>query len=262
MAEDIVLLQISGRVAEVTLNRPDAQNAFDEMVFARLNEIFGQLAEDDDIVAVVLRGRGKNFSAGGDLRWMKRAASFSEKENEQDAFKLAQMLNRLYTLPQVTIACVRGAAMGGGMGLACCCDVVIADRSAIFALSEVKLGLIPATIGPYVLAALGARQARRYFQTGERVSAEKAYEIGLAHEIVSGEAAMETTLKGILDAVAANGPRAMRAAKALCLDLAEQPITAQIMEKTARLIAATRAGSEAREGIAAFLEKRRAAWMK
>lgn len=259
MSDDIVLLDIEGGVATVTLNRPDLHNAFDEHVIERLSHIWDDLSGNDDVVAVVLRGAGKSFSAGADLNWMKRAADYTEQRNQIDAFELASMLNKLFTLPKVTIACVQGAAFGGGLGLVSCCDIVLADESAKFALSEVKLGLIPATIAPYVLRAVGERQARRYFQTGERFDGKRAYEIGLAHELCKD---VDAKLDEIIKGLKANGPQAMAASKQLCLDLAGEPITEDVLEGTATRIARTRTGDEAKEGLSAFLEKRKASWVK
>lgn len=254
---DIVTLAEGESVAYVTLNRPDVHNAFDENMIAHLAMVFDELAGRDDICAVVLRGQGKSFSAGGDINWMKRAAGYSEDENYQDGLKLAAMLHGLYTLPQVTIACVHGPAMGGGMGLAACCDIVLAGPGAVFALSEVKLGLIPATIGPYVMAAIGPRQMRRYAQSGERIDADTALQIGLAHAVGDIDVLLDDVLKNIH----ANGPLAMRAAKTLCADLAGAAITPALIDDTARRIAKTRAGDEAKEGLVAFLEKRKAGWV-
>lgn len=262
MSENIVLMDVQNGVATITLNRPDTHNAFDEHVIAALSGKLDVLRLEKDVHAVVLRGAGKSFSAGADLNWMKRAAGFTETQNKADALVLAGMLNKLYTLPIVTIACVQGAAMGGGLGLASCCDIVIADKDALFALSEVKLGLIPATIAPYVLRAIGERQARRYFQTGERFSGARAYEIGLVHELADGSDDIEVKLQAILKLLAANGPQAMKDAKKLCHDLAGQPMTPELMDDTASRIARTRAGGEAKEGLSAFLEKRKASWTR
>lgn len=262
MTDELILMDMKEGVAHVTLNRPDVHNAFDEGVIERLSAVFDDIAGRDDVAAVVLRGRGKSFSAGGDLNWMKRAAGYSQEQNYEDALKLAGMLGRLYALPQATIACVQGAAMGGGFGLACCCDIVIAEEDAVFALSEVKLGLIPATIGPYVVRAIGSRQARRFFQTGERFTAKKGLEIGLVHEVAARPEDTEYLLEGILKNLRANGPRAIRAAKRLCDGLDGRAIDEILAKETARLIAATRAGDEAKEGIEAFLGKRKPAWVK
>lgn len=250
-----VLLSFDQGVASITLNRPDVHNAFDETVIAALATAFDDLAKRDDIHAVVLRGEGKSFSAGADLNWMKRAAGFSEAENKRDALALAGMLDKLNTLPQLTIARVHGAAMGGGLGLVSCCDIAIAAPEAVFALSEVKLGLIPATIGPYVIHAIGQRQARRFFQTGERFSAQKAYEIGLVHELAeSGK--IDDVLLRILEELGKNGAQAMRAAKRLCFDLAGSAVPDSVKNDTAARIATIRTGTEAQGRLKAFLEKR------
>lgn len=262
MTENIVLMDVASGVATITLNRPDTHNAFDEHVIAALSGKLDVLRLEKSVHALVLRGAGKSFSAGADLNWMKRAAGFSEEQNKADALALAEMLHKLYTMPLVTIACVQGAAMGGGMGLVSCCDIVIADKDALFALSEVKLGLIPATIAPYVLRTLGERQARRYFQTGERFNGEQAHKIGFIHELVRGADDMGERLAAILKIISTNGPQAMRASKALCLDLAGQPITAELIDDTASRIARTRAGVEAKEGLNAFLEKRKPEWAR
>ena len=258
---DIVLMDVENGVATITLNRPDTHNAFDEHVIAALSGKLDVLHLEKSVNVLVLRGAGKSFSAGADLNWMKRAAGFSEEQNKSDALALAGMLNKLATMQVATIACVQGAAMGGGLGLASCCDIVIADKDALFALSEVKLGLIPATIAPYVLRAMGERHARRYFQTGERFNGQRAYEIGFVHEVVNGTDEMETCLQGFLKTLSGNGPNAMKDAKKLCLDLTGQPITPELMDDTASRIARTRAGMEAKEGLAAFLEKRKAEWV-
>lgn len=262
MTDEIVILEIKDGVAHITLNRPDVHNAFDEHVIMRLTAIFDDLAIREDVMAVVLRGKGKSFSAGADLNWMKRAAGFSREQNKADAMALATMLNKLNSLPKVTIACVQGAAMGGGMGLVSCCDVVIAEKDAAFALSEVKLGLIPATIAPYVLRAMGERQARRYFQTGERFNGEKAHQIGFVHELADRPEDVAYVLHQILKSLSANAPEAMAAAKRLCLDLAGKEIDSAVLEDTATRIAQIRSTDEAKEGLSAFLEKRKAGWVK
>jgi len=255
-----ILTRDADGTAWVTLNRPEVHNAFDEIMIRELREIFQTLEADNHCRTVVIRGEGKSFSAGADLGWMKRAADFSHNENLADAEYLAAMLNSLYSLNKLTIACVRGAAMGGGLGLVACCDLVIADADTIFALSEVKIGLIPATISPYVLAAMGGRNARRYFQTGERFKGQRAYDLGLVHEVTTTDAQMTAQLNTALDHVRTSGPFAMREAKRLILDYADQPLTAKIMEDSAERIAAIRARPEAREGLNAFLEKRTPDW--
>lgn len=249
--DNSVLLKFENDIATITLNRPEVHNAFNAAMIARLTAVCDEIAARDDIRAVILRGEGKSFSAGADLNWMKESVEFSKEENRNDALALAGMLNRLNTLPQLTIALVHGAAFGGGFGLVSCCDVVLAGEKALFSLSEVKLGLIPATIGPYVIQAIGPRQARRFFQTGERFGAQKALEIGLVHEV--GD--IEVLLAGLLDDIAKNGSYAMRAAKKLCFDLSGAYISEAVRENTAERIAAIRTGEEAQERLKKFLEK-------
>jgi methylglutaconyl-CoA hydratase len=256
MSDEIVIFEINDGVAEVTLNKPEVHNAFDAAMIARLSEIWDALAINDDVHAVVLSGKGKSFSAGADLNWMKEAANFTKEQNFDDAMKLAAMLHKLYTLPQITIATVYGAAMGGGMGLVSCCDVVIVDMAAKFALSEVKLGLIPATIAPYVIRAIGERQAKRFFQTGERFDGKKAYEIGLAHELAERPEDVEYLVHRVLKEAAQNGTHAMRQSKKLCLDVAGTPLSEALMNDTAERIAEIRTGLEAQKRLASFLEKR------
>lgn len=249
--DSFALLTFDNDIATITLNRPEVHNAFNAEMIAQLSDICDELAGRNDIRAVILRGEGKSFSAGADLNWMKESVEFSKEENREDALALAGMLNKLNTLPQLTIALVHGAAFGGGFGLVACCDYVIAAEKALFSLSEVKLGLIPATIGPYVIQAIGPRQARRFFQTGERFGAVKALEIGLAHEI--GD--IEELLASALEEISKNGSYAMRAAKKLCFDLSGAYVSEAVMENTAERIASIRTGEEAQERLKKFLEK-------
>lgn len=248
---DSIHLSIDSHIATLTLNRPEVHNAFNAEMIAALSGAFDELAGNNDVSVVVLRGEGKSFSAGADLNWMKDSVNFSKEENRADAIALADMLNKLNTLPQLTICCVHGAAFGGGFGLVSCCDYVIAGDKALFSLSEVKLGLIPATIGPYVIHAIGQRQARRFFQTGERFSAAKALEIGLAHE--TGD--IEEILAKALDEISKNGPYAMRAAKKLCFDLSGTYVSEGVRDNTAERIATIRTGEEAQERLKKFLDK-------
>ncbi len=246
-------------VANITLNRPEVHNAFDEKMIADLTKAFNELEQSEDIHVVVLSGGGKSFSAGADLDWMKRAANYSFDENLTDANLLSDMLNALYNLRQLTIANVHGAVMGGGLGLISCVDVVIAEPETKFALSEVKLGLIPATIAPFVIESIGARQAKRYFQTGEFFDAKEAQNIGLVHEITSpGDNKLDDLLKNILK----NAPDAVKDAKKLVLDFAGERITVGLRNDSAGRIAKTRASKEAKEGLSAFFEKRKANWIK
>ena len=210
--------------------------------------------------AVVLTGAGSSFSAGADLNWMRRTTTYGEAENLRDANALAALMKALYELPQPTVARVNGAALGGGTGLVACCDVVVASESALFGTTEVRLGIIPAVIGPYVIAAIGTRQARRLMLTGERITAEHAARIGLVHEVVAADQ-LDTAVETILSHLLKGGPHAIAAAKRLVRDLAGRPIDQELIDDTARRIAALRATPEAREGLGAFLEKRKPGWI-
>lgn len=247
-------------VARVTLNRPEVKNAFNETLIAEIAAAMTVLSKDASVRVVVLAGAGDAFSAGADLSWMKRASEFSGDENKADARRLAAMLNAIYACDKPVVAMVQGACMGGGVGLASACDIVIASDDAFFALSEVRLGIIPAVISPFVLHAIGARQARRFFLTGERFDAAKAREIGLAH-MVCLKAQMEATLDGVVKNLLACGPAAQKEAKALIRMVAGRPIDDAVMGETAALIARVRSTPEGKEGVAAFLEKRKANWI-
>ena len=210
---------------------------------------------------VVLAGRGKSFSAGADLNWMKQAGQASSAENEADALKLAQMLDALATLKQPTIARVHGIAFGGGMGLASACDICIASTDAKFATSEVRLGLAPSTISPYVIRAIGARQASRYFLTAERISARDAKHIGLAHEVADAGRLIDKKVQEIIDALLLGGPHAQAASKQLIQMVSNQTMSNDLLQQTAHHIAQVRQGSEAKEGLSAFLNKQQPAWV-
>jgi len=248
-------------VATVTLNNPEKHNAFDDKIIAQLTIIFMEIAKRDDIKVMILASTGKSFSAGADLGWMKRMASYSYEENLNDANALAHMLKALNFLPQTTIAQIQGAAFGGAVGLASCCDIVIASTKASFCLSEVKLGLIPATISPYVVNAIGQKASRRYFQTAERFFADKAQQLGLVDEITSLEE-LESTVNSMVRIVLSNGPQAVRQAKQLALDVAYQEINHQLLSITCERIASIRVSDEGQEGLTAFFEKRPASWLK
>ena len=247
-------------VVRLTLSRTTIHNAFDDLQIAELSAAFGELAGDDTVCAVVLTGAGRSFSAGADLNWMQRTTTYSEAENFRDANALAALMKALYELPQPTVARVNGAALGGGTGLVACCDVVIAGEDALFGTTEVRLGIMPAVIGPYVIAAIGARQARRLMLTGERITAHDAARIGLVHEVVAGDQ-LDAAVEKILSHLLKGGPRALAAAKRLVHDLAGRPIDQELIDDTARRIAALRATPEAREGLGAFLEKRKPGWI-
>jgi methylglutaconyl-CoA hydratase len=261
MADQIQLSTDSRGVATVTLNRPEKHNAFDEHVIADLTSAFWKLGTTSSLRAVVLRAAGRNFCAGADIAWMKRTAGFSQSENLRDAEALAKMFKLMDALPVPVIGRVQGAALGGGCGLVCCCDVALASTDATFAFSEVRLGIIPATISPYVLRAIGPRAARRWLLTGERFGAQRALEMGLIHEIVD-EAGLDHVVDTMLEAVLKSGPAAVRAAKQLIRDIQHQPVTDDLIGTTCKRIAEIRSSPEGREGLAAFLEKRLPAWAR
>jgi methylglutaconyl-CoA hydratase len=252
-------IERSGAKATLWLNRPDRHNAFDDALIAELSAALSALAADSAIRIVLLAGRGKSFSAGADLAWMKRMAGYTAAENEADAQKMAEMLHRLDSLPQPTIALVQGAAMGGGVGLVAACDIAIAADNAQFAFSEARLGLTPATISPYVVAAIGPRAARRYFLTGERFDAQQALQLGLVSAVVA-EAELAAEATKLADILCRNSSSAMAEAKRLIADVTGRPIDAALRAETAGRIARQRASAEGREGVAAFLEKRKPGW--
>lgn len=250
-----------GEVAWVWMNRAEVHNAFDESLIDQLTAAVLAHDADEDIRVIVVGGRGNSYSAGGDLRWMQRQAAASADENLAGARKFAELFRALAESSTPTIARVHGAAIGGGMGLAAACHLCIAASTAVFAASEVRIGLMPAAIAPHLLRAIGERQAFRYFQTAERISAARAREIGLVHEVAAPEQ-LDAVLQDVIDALLAGGPRALSASTALIRELAGRPFDAGVVELTAQRIAAIRATPEAREGMAAFLEKRPPAWNK
>jgi len=253
-------IELQGTVATIWMNRPDLHNAFDEILIAELTAACIALDDDNDVRVVVLAGRGKSFSAGADLNWMKRAANNGIADNLNDARALAQMLRTIAEMKKPTIARVQGAALGGGMGLAAACDIAVASTKAVFATSEVKFGIIPSAISPYVLRAIGARQAYRYFQSAERIDAARAREIGLVHEAVEPEQ-LEAKVQEIVDALLQGGPLSQAAAKKLIRAVDGQKVNETLVEDTAHRIAHLRATPEAREGISAFLDKRTPNWI-
>jgi methylglutaconyl-CoA hydratase len=260
MAEPIVLTEVDGRgVATVTLNRPEVHNAFNEQVINRLSEIFGELAARRGLRAVVLAARGKSFCAGADLKWMTKMAGYSFEENLEDARRMAAMFDRLNTMPVPTVAKVQGSAFAGALGLISACDIAVAADHAKFAVTEVRIGLIAAAISPYVIAAIGPGAARRYFQTAERFDAAEAKRLGLLHEVVSA-GALDEAVEDIVCEILRNAPESLAACKALIRDAAV-PVTAELRDETATRIAHLRSEPEAREGIAAFFEKRKPAWV-
>ncbi|WP_101757747.1 enoyl-CoA hydratase/isomerase family protein [Oceanicoccus sp. KOV_DT_Chl] len=247
-------------IATVTLNNPDKHNAFDDQIVAQLTHIFLDLNANAAVRVVILAAKGKSFSAGADLNWMKRMANYSVEENLVDAKKLALMLHTLYSLSKPTIARVQGAAFGGGVGLVSCCDMAIAAEHASFSLSEVKLGMVPATISPYVIEAIGPRAARRYFMTAERFTAATAFQLGLVNECVAQEQ-LDASIATITDALLTNGPAAVTSAKQLISEIKFQAIDQALIKQTSELIATIRSSAEGKEGLGAFLEKRQPNWI-
>jgi methylglutaconyl-CoA hydratase len=262
LRDPVVLDASPGGVAVVLLNRPDVHNAFNADVIARLDDAFETLRAADHVRIVILRGLGKSFSAGADLEWMRAAAHYTEDENEADALKLAQMLHKLWTLPQMTVALVQGACMGGGAGLAAACDVAVATASAKFRFSEVRLGLTPATISPFVIEAIGARAARALFVTGELFGADRAREIGLVHTVVDDDTGLDAEADRLANLAFETAPVAVAEAKRLVRDVAGREIDPGLLRLTAKRIAERRASAEGKDGLAAFLEKRPPAWVK
>ncbi|MBC6427780.1 MAG: enoyl-CoA hydratase/isomerase family protein [Cellvibrionales bacterium] len=248
-------------VARLVLNNPARHNAFDDGMIGELTAALQSAAADSRVRLLVLAAAGKSFSAGADLNWMRRMAGYSREENLRDARALAEMLRCLNGFSRPTIAQVQGAAFGGAVGLVCCCDLAVGTERASFCLSEVKIGLIPATIAPYVIAAMGARAARRYFATAERFDAATAQRLGVLSEVVEAEA-LEATVEGLADRLLANGPAAVSAAKKLVLDLAGRAVDAELIEDSCRRIADIRVSAEGQEGLGAFLEKRAPAWIE
>ena len=254
-------IERQGPVGVVTMNRPERHNAFDDALIAELTEALRSMEAEDGVRLVVLSGAGRSFSAGADLNWMRRMAGFSLDENRRDAMGLAALMRTLAHFRKPTIARVHGPAYGGGVGLVACCDIAVASQHATFALSEAKLGLIPAVISPYVVAAIGERAARRYFLTAERFDAAEAWRLGLVHELAASDADLDEKLGAIVDDLLLCSPAAQMEAKALIRAVAGRPVTSELIQDTAERIAKMRASPEGREGVSAFLEKRRAAWV-
>jgi methylglutaconyl-CoA hydratase len=257
--ETLTLTPRAPGVAQITMNRPAVFNAFDELMIGEMDAAFAAAIADDTVRVIVLASEGKHFSAGADLQWMQRASQASREWNLQDARRFAQMLWRIDSSPKPVVARVQGAALGGGFGLACTCDVAIASEAASFSVSEAKFGILPAVIGPYVVNAVGRRQARRLALTTQRIGAGEALSLGIVHQVVPADgldAAVDATLKDLL----AGGPNAQREIKALMAKLEVGPVTPEVRELTAQTISRVRGTDEAREGFAAFLGKRPANW--
>lgn len=248
-------------VATITMNNPDKHNAFDDSIIAELSAAFKRVGDDPKVRVVILASEGKSFSAGADLNWMKRMASYTREENFRDSEALAEMLRRLNFLPKPSIARVQGAAFGGAVGLVSCCDMAIGTTRASFCLSEVKIGLMPATISPYVVAAIGQRASRRYFTTAERFNADTALQLGLLSQKVD-EAELDNAVEDLVVQLLSNSPAAVKEAKCLVFDVADKTIDSELIQDTCQRIADIRVSPEGQEGLGAFLEKRQPAWIQ
>ncbi len=259
MSTTLDIRRTSPHVAEVWLNRPEVRNAFNDGVIAELTAAFRELGADPHLRAIVLAGHGKAFCAGADLRWMRTMAGYSWEQNRADAQALADMLWAVYSCPLPVVGRIHGDCYAGGVGLAAVCDVLVAAEGVHFCLSEARLGLLPATIGPYVVKALGEQASRRYFVTAERFDAARAHALGFVHELVAPDG-LDGRVAEIVGALVANGPAAVKACKRLVQDVAGRPVDATLRDETARRIADIRASDEGREGVQAFLGKRDPAW--
>ena len=260
MTEKKVVMQIDKRgVATVTLNNPGKHNSFDDHIIAELTASFVQIGENKDVRVMILAATGKNFSAGADLNWMKRMMGYSYEENFKDAKKLADMLKTLNYLPVPTVARVQGGVFGGAVGLVICCDMAVAATGASFSLSEVKIGLLPATISPYVIDAIGQRAARRYFVTAERFSAQTAARLGLVSEVVEQDQ-LDEEINKLIKSLLANSPAAIKGAKQLVFNVAGQEVNDELIDFTSEQIAEIRVSAEGQEGLSAFFEKRKPVW--
>ncbi len=253
-------IEVAQLVGRITLNRPDVRNAFNNEVIAEITQAFTELGARGDVRCIVLAAEGTAFCAGADLNWMRAMADYSREENLADAAKLAEMLRVIYECPKPTVARVQGDVYAGGMGLVACCDIAVSVESAGFCLSEVKLGLIPATISPYVIRALGARASHRYFLTAERFSAQEALRIGFVHEVVSADQ-LDDKVSEITQAIVKNSPNAVKVCKKLVQDVAGEEIGQPLIAKTVQGIADIRSSAEGREGVSAFLGKRKPSWL-
>jgi methylglutaconyl-CoA hydratase len=260
MSEQNLLLQQDARgVATLTLNRAERHNAFDDVLIDEFNRLLDHLASEESCRVLVLRATGKSFSAGADLNWMRRMADYDRLQNHDDAMQLARLMKSLNDFPHPSLALVQGSAFGGGVGLVACCDVALASTRASFCLSEVRLGLVPAVISPYVIRAIGERAARRYFVTAERFDTLQAQALGLVHEVVEADQLDEAGAQ-IINEILKGGPAAQSAAKKLIGEVAQRLLDEALLNHTAETIATIRASDEGREGLGAFLQKRPASW--
>ena len=260
MEYETITVAVKDMVATVTLNRPDVRNAFNEFTIAELSLAFSDLGRQDDVRAIVLAANGPAFCAGADLNWMKKMASYSHAENAEDAEKLADMLRTIYLCPKPVVAKVQGDCYAGGMGLVAACDIAVASNGTCFCLSEVKLGLIPATISPYVIKAMGENAARRYFLTAEKFTAQEAQRIGFVHDVVGADA-LDAHVESIVKSLVTSSPNAVREAKVLVREVSGKAVDSALVVDTAERIANIRSSDEGREGVASFLEKRKPSWL-
>ena len=260
MKTTALTLEFQGPLATITLTQPEVRNAFSDEVIADITHAFHAVGKRSDVRAVVLAAEGPAFCAGANLNWMRRMADYSRDENREDAGLLAEMLRVIYECPQPTIARVQGDVYAGGMGLVAACDMAVAAEGAGFCLSEVKIGLIPATISPYVIRAMGARAAHRYFLTGERFDAAEALRIGFVHRVVAADE-LDNAVAGLRKHLVSAGPAAARACKRLVIEGAAREINEQLIAATVESIADIRASAEGKEGVQAFLQKRKPAWL-
>lgn len=261
MTDQHILYKAENGVATITMNRPDVHNAFNEHVIKDMTEAFTKAGAEASVRVVVLRGNGKSFSAGGDLNWMRRVAEYTHEQNVTDAMGLGTLLKTINTLQKPTIALVQGNAFGGGVGLTACCDIAIAEEGTQFCLSEVKIGLIPSIIEPYVITAMGVRQARRYSLTAERFDAKVAEKIGLVHEVVP-QGGLDAAKDKIIAALWEGSPAAQARGKKLILEITGRKIDDALIKFTAETIAEARASAEGKEGLSAFLNKSEPGWRK
>jgi methylglutaconyl-CoA hydratase len=260
MSYQTIQVTIEHGAATVTLNRPEVRNAFNETVIEEMIQVFQELNQLDNVRAIVLAANGPAFCAGADLNWMKKMSGYTREENLADAENLAEMLYQIYSCTKPVIAKVQGDCYAGGMGLVAACDIAVSVNTAQFCLSEVKLGLVPATISPYVIKAMGANAARRYFITAEKFDAKEAHRIGFIHESVAAEE-LDSKVDQIVKAILPNGPNAVVAAKWLVEDVAGAQIEEELLAYTAECIAEIRSSDEGKEGVASFLEKRKPNWL-
>lgn len=255
-----ILFSKEDRVARIVFNRPDVHNAFDSLMISELDDAFEKAKADQSIRVVVLTGEGKSFCAGADINWLREVIHYTYEQNLEESLNLAEVLHKIYTLPKPTVAMVNGTAIGGGNGFLSACDIAVAAEGAIFGLSEVKIGLVPAAISPYVIRRIGEGKAREFFLTGKRISAQEALEIGLVNEVVPLEK-LRKKVEEIVALLLSSGPKAMASCKEL---IQEIPVMSfeEAKEYTAKMIADLRVSEEGQEGMAAFMEKRKPKWVK